>query len=141
VTSLAVHVDQLFYPTPGGIGTYVRNLVPALRAADPELDIALFHARFGTGPPGRADRPPDLAEPTERLTKAFWTEEIPGRITTLYPRWALAGRPALPHSLSDRDLLHAPSPAAVPPAGADQRLIVTVHDRSEEHTSELQSPS
>ena len=46
MTTLAFHVDQLYYPAPGGIGTYVRRLVPALAEADPKLDIRLFHARF-----------------------------------------------------------------------------------------------
>jgi glycosyltransferase involved in cell wall biosynthesis len=37
-------------------------------------------------------------------------------------------RPGLPRSLSSLDLLHAPSPAAVPPAGDRQKLVVAVHD-------------
>jgi glycosyltransferase involved in cell wall biosynthesis len=116
VTSLAFHVDQLFYPTPGGIGTYVRSLLPELRIADPTLQIALFHARF------------DGRTPPDRWTRAFWTEELPHGIRALYPGWATAGRPSLPPSLAGRDLLHAPSPSAVPPKGPRQRSIVTVHD-------------
>ncbi len=116
MTTLAFHADQLFYPNPGGIGTYIRNLVPAMAEADPDLEIALFHARFdGTRSP-------------ERWMRSFWTEELAYGIRALYPAWATSGRPALPASLSGRDLLHAPTPSAVPPKGRRQRLVVTVHD-------------
>jgi hypothetical protein len=43
---VAAHVDQLFFTVPGGVGTYIRNLVPALAARDPSLELTLFHARF-----------------------------------------------------------------------------------------------
>jgi glycosyltransferase involved in cell wall biosynthesis len=115
MTSLAFHADQCFYPVPGGIGTYVRRLVPALAALDPSLEVALFHARF-----------PDVRP--ERWMRDYWIEELPQGIRQLYPRWALLRRPSLPPSLSTRDLLHAPSPSAVPPAGPRQRLVVSVHD-------------
>jgi hypothetical protein len=126
VTSLAFHADQLFYPVPGGIGTYVRKLVPALAAADPSLDIALFHARFAArGRSGEGDPRPD---PPERWMRGFWSQELPDGIARLYPKWAALGRPGLPASLATRDLLHTPSPSAVPPPGPAQRLVVTVHD-------------
>lgn len=115
MTSLAFHADQVFYRVPGGIGTYVRRLVPALAAEDPALRVALFHARF------RGARP-------ERWMRDLWVEELPWEIRTLYPSWALLRRPRLPSSLAGLDLLHAPSPSAVPPAGRGQRLVVTVHD-------------
>lgn len=115
MTSVAFGADQLFAPVPGGVGTYVRRLVPALAAADPSIEIALFHARFaGTRP--------------ERWIRELWVEELPWDIRLLYPSWALLGRPSLPPSLSGRDVLHAPNPVAVPPAGPGQRLVVTVHD-------------
>jgi glycosyltransferase involved in cell wall biosynthesis len=116
VTRVAVHVDQVWFPAPGGIGTYVRNLVPALSRADPGLDLTLFHARFGT------------TEVPERWIREFWVEELPGSIRSLYPRWALLGRPALPSSLAGADLVHATNPAGVPPPGPGRRLVVTVHD-------------
>ena len=116
MTSLAFHTDQLFYPNPGGIGTYVRHLVPALSDVAPDLQIALFHARF------------DRNGTPERWTRSFWTEELPHGIRALYPAWAASGRPALPPSLANRDVLHAPSAAAIPPKGPRQRLVVTVHD-------------
>src|SRR5438105_1260174 len=115
MTSVAFHVDQLFYPVPGGIGTYIRRLVPALAVQDPAAEIKLFHARF-----------PDAAP--ERWTRRFWVEELPRGIRLLYPRWNLSARPALPHALASLDVLHAPSPVSVPPAGSRQKLVVAVHD-------------
>lgn len=116
MTSVAFHVDQLFYPAPGGIGTYIRELVPALLRTDSRLDVTLFHSSFPRSP-NLGDRMASL--PVERL---------PGSIRRLYPSWNVLGRPALPPSLAGLDILHAPSPAAVPPPGPRQRLVVTVHD-------------
>lgn len=113
---VALHVDQLFFAAPGGIGTYIRNLAPALVRQDPSLELVLFHARFAT---------PELPE---RWMRDHRLEELPDAIRTLYPRWDLLGRPALPASLRDADVVHATNPAAVPPAAEDRRLVVTVHD-------------
>jgi glycosyltransferase involved in cell wall biosynthesis len=113
---VAVHVDQLFFPAPGGIGAYIRNLVPAMAAHDPALELVLFHSRFAS------------PEPPERWMREFWVEELPASIRSLYPRWATLGRPALPTSLQAADLVHATNPAAIPPVIEGQRLIVTVHD-------------
>lgn len=116
MTSVAFHVDQLFYPAPGGIGTYIQELVPALLDADPGLDVTLFHSSL-------------LLSPNIgwRLAK-LRVERLPGSIRRLYPGWNLFARPALPRSLANLDILHAPSPAAIPPPGSRQRLVVTVHD-------------
>jgi glycosyltransferase involved in cell wall biosynthesis len=113
--SVAFHVDQVFYDAPGGIGTYVRELVPALAAADGAPELTLFHASF----PGRRGEP---------WMDRFSIRELPHGIRRLYPEWALLGRPALPQDLAAMDLVHAPSPVAVPPPGSGQRLVVTVHD-------------
>ncbi|MEW6058991.1 MAG: glycosyltransferase family 1 protein [Actinomycetota bacterium] len=121
MTSVAVHIDQLWFQAPGGIGTYVRSLVPALVRQDPSLDLRLFHARF----PSR-ERP-------ERWLRDFWVEELPGSIKMLYPRWNLTGRPPLPADLQSADLVHATNPAAIPPAAAGQKLVVTVHDLAFKH--------
>jgi glycosyltransferase involved in cell wall biosynthesis len=117
VTSVALHVDQLFFGAPGGIGTYVRNLAPTLVRVDPTLEVRLFHARFG----------PDV-RPNERWMRDFWVQELDGTIRSLYPRWDVLGRPALPASLGSADVVHATNHAAIPPAGPGQRLVVTVHD-------------
>ena len=121
MTRLAIHVDQLFSAAPGGIGTYVRNLVPALAQEDPSLQITLFHSRFAS------------ADPPERWMRKFWVEELPAGIKTLYPRWNLTGRPPLPGSLRGAALVHGTNHAAVPPTAGGQKLIVTVHDLAFEH--------
>lgn len=118
MTSVAFLVDQLLSPIPGGIGTYVRQLLPALRTADPTLDVRLFHSRI--------EPQPDLPRPSEL---DHWpVTALDHGIRRLYPAWSLLRRPALPPELSGLDLVHSPSPAAVPPPGRGQRLVVTVHD-------------
>jgi glycosyltransferase involved in cell wall biosynthesis len=114
VTTVAVLVDQLFAPAPGGMGTYVRELLPAMQREDPSLEILAFHARFG-------------AEPDPWLAR-YRVESLPWEIRRLYPAWALVGRPSLPPPVSQTNLVHSPVPAAVPPPGPGQRLVVTVHD-------------
>lgn len=121
MTSVAVHIDQLWSQLPGGIGTYIRNLVPAMARQDPSLDIRLFHARF-------ADE-----EPPERWVRDFWVDELGAPIRSLYPRWDLLARPALPPSLQRVDVIHAPLHAAIPPAARGQKLVVTVHDLAFEY--------
>lgn len=125
VKSVSFHADQPFFSAPGGIGTYVRELAPALSAADPELEVRLFHARFPEGPP------------PERWMRDHWVEEIPATIKALYPQWNLLGRPALPEGLASTDVLHATNHAAIPPAGTNQALVVTVHDLAFERFPEL----
>lgn len=115
MSSLAFLVDQMFSPTPGGMGTYVRELIPALGRADPSLGVTLFHSRFGHEAP-------------EAWMRDYATVELTGSIKRLYPSWAVAGRPPLPQTLSSANLLHSPVPAAVPPKAPGQPLIVTVHD-------------
>jgi glycosyltransferase involved in cell wall biosynthesis len=117
VTSVGILVDQLYAPAPGGMGTYVRELVPALRLADPGLELTLFHSRFE-----------DAAEPPEPWMAGFASVEVPASIRRLYPEWAAARRPALPEALGSLDVIHSPLPAAVPPVRAGQTLVVTVHD-------------
>ena len=116
MTSVAFLVDQLFGPFPGGQGTYIRELIPALSRADPSLQITLFHSSSQTR---------DLVEP---WTKPYRIESISGSIKRLYPSWALLGRPALPPPIDGADIVHAPTPAGVPPAGRTHRSVVTVHD-------------
>jgi glycosyltransferase involved in cell wall biosynthesis len=122
---VAFQVDQLFFQAPGGIGTYIRNLAPALAARDASLELVLFHARF-----------PDPDAP-ERWLRDHWVEELPASIRALYPRWNLLARPPLPASLASADVVHATNHAAVPPSGRDQRLVVTVHDLAFEHAPNL----
>lgn len=114
---VAICVDQLWFAAPGGIGTYVRHLVPSLARCDPELTIVLFHARFER-----------RAAPSEPWLAGFRVVELGRPVRTLYPSWALLGRPALPTPLREMDLVHATNHAAIPPKGPGQRLVVSVHD-------------
>ncbi len=113
---VAAHVDQLFFTVPGGVGTYIRNLVPALAGRDPSLEVTLFHARFAA------------PRPSEPWMDGFAEAEVPGSIRSLYPRWNLLARPALPVAIRSADLVHAMSASAVPPTAQGQLLVVTVHD-------------
>lgn len=126
MTAVAIHVDQLWFKASGGIGTYIRNLVPGLARCDPSLELKLFHARFG----------PDAPSP-ERWIRDFWMQQLDGSIRSLYPRWDVLGRPALPESLRSAEVVHATNHAAVPPAAPEQKLVVTVHDLAFEHFPNL----
>ena len=111
---VAVHVDQLSFSAPGGIGTYVRELLRALPEEDPSLELVGFRCRSDA----RTPSPPGVAD----------VVEVPGSIRSVYPRWALTGRPPLPGALGNCDALHATNHAAVPPAARGQALVATVHD-------------
>ena len=114
---VAFHIDQLWFSAPGGIGTYVRELAPALIEQDPRLELLPFRSRFPTGGPSSS-----------------WLDELPPvtvvdrPIRMLYPFWNITGRPALPSALAQAEIVHATSPAAIAPASRGQRLVVTVHD-------------
>lgn len=116
----AFHIDQLWFSTPGGIGTYVWELAPALVRQDPSLELVPFRSRWSHDPPRMW---PTSTPPVE----------VPVPIRTLYPRWDLLGRPALPDALLNCDVVHATNPAAVPPTEGSQRLVVTVHDLAFEY--------
>ncbi len=107
---VALHTDQLWFSAPGGIGTYVRELLGALKALDAGPEVVTFRTADGRAAGGEAD------------------VEVPGSIRALYPGWALTGRPALPETLAGCDVVHATNHAAVPPAGKGQGLVATVHD-------------
>ncbi len=106
---VAFHTDQLWFSAPGGIGSYVRELVPALASLHDAPELTTFQVG-SAGDPRDAD------------------VIVPGSIRSLYPRWDLTGRPGLPHALATCDVVHATNHAAVPPKAAWQGLVVTVHD-------------
>jgi glycosyltransferase involved in cell wall biosynthesis len=116
VTSAAIHADHLWLDLPGGVGTYIRNLVPAMMVRDPGLEVTLFHARF------------DGEVSLDDSLRWLRIEPLADPIRRLYPAWNAFGRPALPATLASADVLHATSGAAVPPATHRQRLVVTIHD-------------
>lgn len=121
---VAFHVDQLWFSAPGGIGTYIRELLPALAVDDPDVELVLFRSTWRHDPPVM----PLLRQPPV---------VVPGSIRTLYPSWDLLGRPGLPSALAEADVIHATNPAAVPPIRDGQRLVVTVHDLAFERFPEL----
>jgi glycosyltransferase involved in cell wall biosynthesis len=121
---VAFHIDQLWFETPGGIGTYVWELFPALVEEDRSLDVVPFRSTWRHDPP-------------RMWLLASQPVVVPASIRTLYPSWDLLGRPALPASLADATIVHATNPAAVPPVGPDQRLVVTVHDLAFQRLPEL----
>jgi glycosyltransferase involved in cell wall biosynthesis len=114
---VAFHIDQLWFSAPGGIGTYVRELAPALVEEDPTLELAPFRSRFSNGGP-----------PASWLRGLPTVTVVDRGIRAVYPRWVLTGRPALPAGLSDAAIVHSTNPAAVAPKRRGQRLVVTVHD-------------
>jgi len=113
---VALQIDQLFLNAPGGIGTYIRDLVPAMARRDPSLEMTLFHPRS------------ESPEPPEPWIRDYPTIQLRGTMRSLYPRWNVVGRPPLPAPLSSTDVVHVTNHAGVAPAGSGQRLIVTVHD-------------
>jgi glycosyltransferase involved in cell wall biosynthesis len=111
---VGLHVDQLWFSAPGGIGTYVRELWARLGQTQ-GIDVVPFRSSW----------------PADR--RVAWTVPMgggvtTGRHTTHYPLWDLAGRPALPRSLAGCDVIHATNHVAVPPARPGQALVATVHD-------------
>lgn len=116
---VAFHVDQLWFSAPGGIGTYVKEMLEALPASDPTIELTPFYSKWRGRTPSEVPTTTDGRYPGVAL---------PWSIRTLYPAWDLLGRPVLPSTLSHVDVVHATNPAAVPPISGDQRLVVTVHD-------------
>jgi glycosyltransferase involved in cell wall biosynthesis len=110
---VALHVDQLWFHVPGGIGTYVHELWTRLLAL-PDVDVVPFRSSF----------------PSDRLA---WTVPTTGGVRTgshriRYPLWDVLGWPPLPRTLAACDVIHATNQVAVPPARRGQALVVTVHD-------------
>jgi glycosyltransferase involved in cell wall biosynthesis len=107
----AIFADQLFYDQPGGIGTYLRHLVPGLAG---RLDGSLVLAHHGRQGDALF---PGLAGVEEAYLQA--------RRDVMGLAWHTMGRPHLEHYLGELDLVHAPS-LVFPPSRAP--LVATVHD-------------
>src|SRR5215212_3517352 len=88
LVTVAVHVGQLLQPVPGGIGRYVRSLLPCLPAA------GVAPVAFGAGP-----RPPGLDG--VRYVDLGWP-----RGALRYEAWHRLGRPRV---TVDGDVVHATS--------------------------------
>jgi glycosyltransferase involved in cell wall biosynthesis len=125
---VAINVEQLLYPSPGGIGRYTRNLLTLLPGLGRDDDVVGFCARHG---PAAIDRALADAGVPAGSARALVSVGLPRPL--LYDAWHLAGLPPLAISsvrLTDLDVVHAPS-VAVPPAGR-YGLVVTIHDLAPE---------
>ncbi|WP_263118988.1 glycosyltransferase family 1 protein [Cellulomonas sp. RIT-PI-Y] len=108
MTRIALTVEQLWQPAPGGSGTYIRELVSALRVRTPVVGIAARgHHRA----------------PEEDLRIPVLTSALPR--VALYEGWSRLRRPAVPRGAAGADLVHATTWAVPPTRGP---LAVTVHD-------------
>lgn len=118
---VGVVVEQLWQPVPGGSGTYIRELVAALRADGARLAGLAAHHR-GTSPQ-EVGLPEDLPL---RCT------HLPRR--ALYDAWNTLRRPLAEAVLPGAEVIHATT-WALP--GTRLPLAVTVHDvaflRTPEH--------
>ena len=121
---VAVNVEQLLYPSPGGTGRYASRIVallPSLFDGDTVIPFVAFHSRQKIGAAYHAfglDRA-GVSEPAR----------LPLPRPLLYDSWHRLGLPRLdrhPRELATADLVHVPFPA-VPPRG-HRPLVVTVHD-------------
>jgi glycosyltransferase involved in cell wall biosynthesis len=125
---VAFHVDQLWFSAPGGIGTYVSELLKALPASDGTVELTPFYSKW---------RRRSLSEAPFTTDGRYPGVELPWSIRALYPAWDWLGRPRLPSSLADHDIVHATNHAAVPAVRRGQRLVVTVHDLAFERYPDL----
>ncbi len=109
---LAIFADQLLYKIPGGIGSYLRGLIPALLELDGDFNYLLFHC-------GPADKRLDLeGKPVEE-------RRIPGGRSLMGVAWHYLDFPSIERFVGSIDLLHAPA-LVVPSCRAP--LVVTIHD-------------
>ncbi|MCL1870974.1 MAG: glycosyltransferase family 4 protein [Promicromonosporaceae bacterium] len=107
--AVAMVVEQLWQPVPGGSGTYIREIAAALAARG---DVALRAVR-ASGPDGdRHGLPVDVPLQASHLPRA-----------ALYEAWTRLRAPRVPGPRPQ--VLHATT-WAVPPRSAP--LVVTVHD-------------
>jgi len=107
---IALTVEQLWQPVPGGSGTYIVELAAAL--ADAGADVV------GIAAAHRGDPPADL-----RLTVPVRHAPLPRRV--LYDVWNRLPVPRAEHLVPGVDVVHATT-WAVPPTR--RPLVVTVHD-------------
>jgi glycosyltransferase involved in cell wall biosynthesis len=116
VLRVAVNVEQLLSPSPGGVGRYAAKLMSHLVALGVDVQ-------------------PVVARHTPEEVKAAWVEFDLGSVrpptvlplprAALYESWHLLDWPPLSRD-AGVDLLHAPSLAVPPKRG--KPLVVSVHD-------------
>jgi len=115
---VALTVEQLWQPVPGGSGRYVVELTRALLDRGDVAPVGLVARHPGP--------PPAAWAPDERLPLA--SSLLPRR--ALYEAWRRTRRPRTWRRVAGTDLVHATT-WAVPPAGPP--LVVTVHDVAFRH--------
>jgi glycosyltransferase involved in cell wall biosynthesis len=106
-----IFADQLFYSQPGGIGTYLRELIPGI-AGKNDSPLRLFHHSKSVGTLFPADT--NISEIS-----------IPHRRDLTGLAWHSIMRPAIERYVGELDLVHTPS-LVFPPSAAP--LLATVHD-------------
>jgi glycosyltransferase involved in cell wall biosynthesis len=117
---VAFHIDQLWFSSPGGIGTYVWELGSALMRRH-DVRLRTFRTRWSDDPPRVW-----MQRPEDAVIMPY-----PSRLA--YAGWATVRRPRLPRALSGAAIIHATNPATIPPPGDGQALVVTIHDLAFEH--------
>jgi glycosyltransferase involved in cell wall biosynthesis len=113
---IAINVEQLLQPSPGGIGRYSAALVSLLPTLYPDDELIPFAALH---------RPRDVNRVADALGVASIVS-LPLPRPLLYEGWQLASWPPLHLRRGPVDVVHAPS-VAVPPKRSEP-LVVTVHD-------------
>ena len=121
---VALNLEQLLQPAPGGIGRYTAELARLLPALPPgdgdEITLVPFVARH-------------RREEIESRFREFGLDGVDPVVLRLprpllYDAWHLLRRPRLvrPRRLNTVDVVHAPSVAVPPKSSAP--LVVTAHD-------------
>jgi glycosyltransferase involved in cell wall biosynthesis len=129
---IAVNVEQLLLPSPGGIGRYSGQLATLLGTLAPIDDVVPFVARHPRAVVSRAFA-------AAGITAAPVILPFPRRL--VYESWVRWGQPPLgigAEALRHVDVVHAPS-VAVPGRGRVP-LIATVHDAAAELWPEAFTP-
>lgn len=121
---VAVNVEQLLSPSPGGIGRYAAQLVMLLGSVAPADDPVPFVARH---------RAREVAAALAGSGLGPGAVMLPFPRPLLYETWVRLGLPPLAlgaPALRSVDVVHAPSVAVPGRPGAP--LVVTVHDAGPE---------
>lgn len=129
---VAVNVEQLLSPSPGGIGRYAAQLVMLLGSLPPADEPVPFVARH---------RPGALAAALSGSGLGPGAVVLPFPRPLLYETWVRFGLPPLATGaapLRSVDVVHAPSVAV--PGRTRAPLVVTVHDAATELYPDAFSP-
>ncbi|MHB1087936.1 MAG: glycosyltransferase [Acidimicrobiales bacterium] len=137
--TIAISVDQLYRPQPGGIATYVRGLVRGLAALEADLDLVAL-TPSGPVPSELAALPirrHSTRMPLSVLSRVwpYWSRGVPRSSTVVHATsmaGPFAGSKAV-HSLAMHDLLWRDEPEASTPSGIqfhEARLARITRERS-----------